>query len=489
MFVRSTSVLLSLIFSLGFIFSFVGCGGQKELVKASESTPAEVELASWVQPHEAVVEKIFNQTMASNGAMKKLEELCDDIGHRISGSPELDQAIEWAVAALKADGHENVAKEPVMVPKWVRGEESLVLLSPRETKLPVLGLGMSVGTAPEGVEGEVAVVRSEDELKALGPAAAGKIILFDNAMPDYHHEHGSGYGKTVRFRVHGARMASEVGAVAILVRSVTANSLRTLHTGMMKYGDAKKKIPAAAVTTEDASMIARMVKRGKKVVVRLKMGARDEGMVPSANVVAELKGRTNPEEVVVIGGHLDSWDVGQGAHDDAAGCVMAMEALTILRSMNLVPKRTIRVVLWTNEENGLQGGKTYAKDHRDELDKHFGAIEADSGGFAPDAFGLSMADMGREARAAQQLEALLPLFAKLAPMRVKRGFAGADISPMKESGVPLLGLRTEGSRYFDYHHTPADTFDKVDPEDFSRSVAAMAAIAYILGEMPGKLGD
>jgi len=470
------------------LFQAVGCGGPQNALKASAEVPDPV-LASWVQPYASSVEKIFSKTMESNDAMAKLEELCDDIGHRLSGSPQLDQAIDWAVDALKADGHENVAKEPVMVPKWVRGEESLELLSPRKAPLPVLGLGWSVGTGPEGVEGEVVVVRNEEELEALGEGAKGKIVLFDNAMPDYHPEHGASYGKTVRFRVHGARLASKLGAVAVLVRSVTANSLRTLHTGTMRYGDAEKKIPAAAVTTEDASLMARLLKRKKKVVVRLKMGARDEGMVPSANVVAELKGRTNPEEVVVIGGHLDSWDVGQGAHDDGAGCVMAMEALSMLRRLDMAPRRTVRVVLWTNEENGLEGGKTYAKTHKDELPQHFAAIEADSGGFAPASFGLSMKGTEREARGAAQLEDLLPLFQKLAPMNVKTGFAGADISPMKDAGVPLLGLRTEGSIYFDYHHTPADTFDKVDPEDFSRSVAAMAALAYVLGEMPGKLGE
>ena len=384
------------------------------------------------------VQKIIDATLAKNDAWRKLEELCDDIGHRLSGSDALGRAVDWAVATLKADGQENVHPEPVMVPRWVRGAESLALVEPRELPLPMLGLGGSVPTPPGGLLGEVVVARDEAELDALGDRARGKIVLFNNPMDPA--QNGADYGKTVRFRGGGARLASAKGAVAFLVRSVTAASHRTPHTGMMSYKDAPAKIPGAAVTGEDADLMVRTIARGKRVVVRLTMGARDEGLAPSANVVAELRGREHPEEVVVIGGHLDSWDVGQGAHDDGGGVVVAMEAIRVLRQLGLRPRRTIRVVLWVNEENGLAGGEQYARDHAAELNNHVAAIEMDS---------------------------------------------GADLSPMPS--VTGLGLNVDGAHYFDVHHSAADTLDKVDPRELSRCVAAMASLAWILAEMPGRL--
>jgi carboxypeptidase Q len=356
-------------------------------------------------------------------------------------------------------------------------------------KLPMLGLGGSVATPRKGITAEVVIVSNEEELEALGEGARGKIVLFNNPMPPYHPVEGSGYGETVRFRLHGARLASEHGAVGVLVRSVTANSQRTPHTGVMIYGKARRKIPAAAVTIEDAEMIARLIRRGERVKVRLFMEAHREGKVPSANVVAELRGSTLPDEIVVISGHLDSWDVGQGAHDDATGCIMAIESLRLLREAGLRPRRTIRVVLWTNEENGLAGGKSYAKEHADELAQHVAAIESDSGGFDPRGFNLELEDSARHGRAMLQLQELLNLLELEESLKVKSGHSGSDIRPMKAAGVPLLGLKVEGSRYFDYHHTHADTVDKVDPGELNRCVALMAFTAYVLADMPGRLGE
>lgn len=432
--------------------------------------------------------RIIDATLAGNDSWSKLEELCDDFGHRISGSVALEKAIVWAVDRLKKDGQENVHTERVMVTKWVRGAESLDMIEPRRKPIAMLGLGGSVGTPAKGITAPVVVVRDEDELEALGAGAEGKIVLFNNPMPPYDPEKGAGYGRTVRFRGKGPRLAAQKGAVACLVRSVTAHSLWSPHTGATRYGDAKVKIPAAAISTEDAAMFSRLTARGKRVVVTLRMEARTEGKVPSANVIAELRGSSMPDEIVVVGGHFDSWDVGQGAHDDGGGCVAAMEAINVLRRLGMIPRRTIRVVLFTNEENGLAGGRQYAADHADELPNHVAAIESDSGVFRPLGFGVSHGDKDKQAVAVRQLEDILSLLEPVGATQARSGGGGADISPMGPAGVPLLGLRVEGSKYFDYHHTHADTLDKVDPAEFSQCVATLAVVCYVLADMPGRLG-
>ncbi len=445
--------------------------------------------ASIAGRYRVAADRIVRATLADNDAYDKLEHLCLQIGHRLSGSPQLEQAIDWAVTALINDGQENVHRERVMVPHWVRGRESATMIKPRIEPLHILGLGGSVATSAEGITAPVVVVADEEELDALGPGAKGKIILFNNPMPKYDPTQGAGYGSTVRFRSRGARLASEKGAVGCLVRSVTAQSLRSPHTGAMQYGDAQVKIPAAAVSTEDAEMIARLQRRGVAVVVNLKMEAKTLADAPSANVIGELRGSTRPDEIIVIGGHIDSWDVGQGAHDDGGGCVIAMEAINVLRKLKMIPKRTIRVVLWTNEENGLRGGKAYASEHAAEMDKHIAAIEADSGIFEPKGYSVVCADKQREEIAAGQMRDILSLFSgSIGRMTVPTGWAGADISPMKKSGVVLMGHRVEGSKYFNYHHTHADTIDKVDPQELSQNVAVLATVAYILADMPERVG-
>ena len=439
--------------------------------------------------YQATADRIAEAALKNNDAYNKLEELCVGIGHRLSGSANLEKAIRWAIDTLKKDGQENVRGEKVMVPHWVRGKESATMVEPRVEPLSMLGLGGSVGTPPEGITAPVVVVADEDELKALGDKVAGKIVLFNKAMPPYDPEHGSGYGTTVKYRTHGARLASMQGAVAALVRSVTAKSLRTPHTGAMRYGDAERKIPTAAISVEDAETLARMQKRGIAAKVTLKMEAKTLPDAESANVIAELRGRDKPEEVVVISGHFDSWDLGHGAHDDGGGCIIAMEAINVLRKLNLIPRRTIRVVLWTNEENGLRGGRAYAKAHADELDRHVAAIESDSGVFAPRGYSLDCEDEDREAIAAEQMQEILSLLSpSLGELKATVGGSGADVSPMKPSGVLLMGHHVEGATYFDYHHTHADTIDKVDPQELSQNVAMLTTVAYILADMPERIG-
>lgn len=436
-----------------------------------------------------VSKRILESTIEDNDGYKKMQELCDGIGHRLSGSPQLTQAIHWAADSMREDGQENVRIEPVMVPHWVRGSESLVMTQPRPATIAMLGLGRSVGTPKEGITAEVVVVSDEAELGALGDGASGKIVLFNNPMPSYDPDTGAGYGQTVRFRSNGARLAAAQGAVACLVRSVTAHSLRSPHTGAMNYGDAEVKVPAAAISTEDAAMLARLQDRGVPIVVTLKMQAHTLEDAPSGNVIGELRGTTNPEEIIVIGGHIDSWDVGQGAHDDATGCVMAMEAINVLRNLNLKPRRTIRVVLWTNEENGLAGGKLYAADHKDELENHVAAIESDSGGFKPLGYSFECSDEEKLIAAEKQLRDMATLLDPVGAGRITVGSSGADLGPMRDAGIILMGHRVNGEKYFNYHHSHADTLDKVDPHEFSQNIAVMATMAYILADMPMRLGE
>jgi Zn-dependent M28 family amino/carboxypeptidase len=458
-----------------------------------DPTPAKPEGAPVIAPtiaerYAAKAERIIKATLAGNDSWNKMEELCDDIGHRISGSPELQRAVEWAAERLRRDGAANVRLERVMVPHWVRGRESLTMLEPREQPLVMIGLGMSVGTPQEGITAPVIVVVDEEDLEARAADVAGKIVLFNNAMPAYTPEGGSHYGQTVRFRGRGPRLAAEKGAVACLVRSVTAHSLQTPHTGATSYRDANVRIPAAAVTPECAEMIHRLQKRNIPVRLNLKMEAKTLPDAPSANVIGELVGREKPEEIVVIGGHIDSWDAGQGAHDDGTGCVIAMEAINVLRKLDLIPRRTIRVVLWTNEENGLQGARAYRAEHADELSRHVAAIESDGGGFRPTGFSLDCSAETREKTARDQLEAILGLCGAIGPLQAEIGGSGADVGPMKRDGVLLMGHLVDGAKYFDYHHSPADTLDKVDPTELSQNVAVMAVAAYVIADMEERLG-
>ncbi len=439
-------------------------------------------------PFAADLTRIVAAARADRGAFEKLSQLCDGIGNRLSGSQGLERAVAWAQAVLRADGLTNVHAEPVTVTHWLRGQESLELLTPRSAPLTMLGLGGSVATPPDGLVAEVVVVHDEQELKALADRVRGRIVLFDNPMPAYTPELGAHYGETVRFRGHGAALAGKLGAVAVLVRSVTARSLATPHTGNTRYDEAVPPIPAAAIATEDAALLSRLAASGETVTVRLKMQARTVGTAVSANVLAELPGRELPEQIVVIGGHLDSWDVGQGAHDDGAGCAMAMQAVALLKRLGIQPRRTIRVVLWTNEENGLAGAKAYAQVHAEELAQHVAALEADSGAFQPEALTVEIEDAEHQAKAALQLAQLVKLLPQMR-LTIRQNGSGADVAALKSANVPLVGLVMESSTYFDYHHTAADTLDKVDPALLAEGEALFAALAYVLAQWPGELGE
>ncbi|MBN4081148.1 M20/M25/M40 family metallo-hydrolase [Caldithrix abyssi] len=418
--------------------------------------------------------RLINAAMADSAGFERLANLCDTFGPRFSGTDNLEKAIDWILSEMKQDGLENVHGEEVMVPKWVRGSESAQMISPWIKELHMLGLGGSIGTTPNGITAEVMVVGSFDELKEKAREAKGKIVLFNVPFTDY--------GKTVQYRSRGAIAAAQVGAVASIIRSVGSFSMNTPHTGGMRYEDGVQKIPHAAITVEDAAMISRMVERGQKVSITLKMEGRFDEDVLSRNVVAEIKGSEFPEEVIVMGGHIDSWDVGQGAMDDAGGCVAAWQAVKLMQDLGLRPKRTVRVVLWTNEENGLRGGKAYHDAHMDNLKNHILAIESDGGVFKPSGFGFSGSD-----EAYDMLRDIGKLLAPIESGIITKGGGGADIGPLMRKGVPGMGLNVDESKYFWYHHTNADTWDKLDRDEFNRCVATMAVMAYVVADMDARL--
>jgi len=420
--------------------------------------------------------RIIGAALTSDRAYSRLAHLTDHIGNRISGSSSLERAIEWAVAEMKRDGLDNVRAEKVMVPHWLRGEESLEMLTPVSRKLQMLGLGNSVATPAEGVSAEAVVVRNFGELDRLGEQLRGKIVVYNVPFTDYE--------ETVRYRLQGASRAARYGAVAALVRSITPVSLQTPHTGAMQYDANQPKIPVAAITIEVAEFLQRMNDRGDRPTLRLRMEAKFLPDAESANVIAEVKGSEKPDEVVVIGGHFDSWDVGQGAHDDGGGCIVAWEAARLLKELGLRPRRTIRVVLYTNEENGLRGGNAYRDAHRAEIPKHVFAIESDSGVYRPEGFGLA-ATAPLQVRS--NLQEIARLLSGIGSDRIAADGGGADIGPITREGVVGASLDVEGSHYFDIHHTPADTLDKVNPRELALCVAAMAVMAYTVADLPEPL--
>lgn len=430
-----------------------------------------------------VAARIVEAALADSTAFRRTAYAADRFGHRLSGSASLEATIDWALETMRADGLENVRGQPVEVPVWVRGEESATLLLPTGGQdLPMLGLGGSVGTPPGGIEAEVLVVGSFEELAARAGEAEGRIVLFDVPFTTY--------GETVRYRTGGAVAAAEAGAVASLVRSVGPVSLSTPHTGTMRYADGVRRIPHAALTIEAAETLRRIAERGERPRVRLVMNAETRPDALSRNVVAEIVGRERPEEVVVLGGHIDSWDVGQGVHDDLAGCLVTWEAVRTLRRLGIRPRRTVRVVLWTNEENGLRGAAVYRDSLGPDVSDVQLALESDSGVFEPVGFGYTGAEGGLEMLRSRVEPLVLPLLAAdtgAGPAGMVAGGGGADIGPLMRDGVPGMNLRTDNGRYFWYHHTPADTVDKLDPGHVARAVAATAVLIYVAAEMPERL--
>jgi hypothetical protein len=426
--------------------------------------------------------RLIGAALTDDGGWKKLEYLCDRIGHRIDGSPALTKAIEWVAGEMRREGLSNVQTPLVKVPNWVRGQESARLVEPVDAPVAMLGLGGSVGTPPKGITADVIAVSTFDELDALGAEKVrGKIVLYNAPW--------QGYGKTVQYRTAGASHAAKLGAVASLVRSVTPLSLRDPHTGMMDYEDGVKQIPHAAISVEDSLRIARLLDAGNVVRLQLKMAAQTLPDADAANVIGEIPGREKPEEIVVLGGHIDSWDVGQGAQDDGCGLVACWQAVVLMKQLNLIPRRTVRIVGWVDEEHTGAGGKAYQAWAGDTVRNHVAAIEMDGGAERPVGYGLSIRGAKDDVanRALARAKAIGKLLDGIGAGEMTKGGGGADIAPLMALGVPGFGHRTVGQRYFEWHHSEADTLDKIDPKEFRLNVASLAVLAYVLADMDERI--
>lgn len=429
----------------------------------------------WLDPYREPATRLIQAATNDSFAWRRLAELTDTYGHRLSGSDNLEKAIAWAVDAMRRDGLENVRAEPVTVPRWVRGRETAEIVEPQKQTLAMLGLGGSVSTPPGGLEADVLVVGSFDELRSRAADVRGRIVLFNAPFTTY--------SDTVAYRTSGARAASQLGAAAALVRAVGPTGLRTPHTGSVQYGQGIVPIPAASLAAEDADRIARLLARGVRVRVRLTMDARSEPDVESANVVGELRGRERPEEIVLLGAHFDSWDVGTGASDDAVGCVVTWEAVRLLAKLGIRPRRTVRVVLWTNEENGLRGATAYAEKHAATARNHVFALESDSGVFEPARLGFSGSSAARSI-----VRDIGLLLTPLGLSDIGPGGGGADIGPIAQAAdAPTMAYQGDPTRYFVIHHTQADTVDRIASMDVSKAASAIAVLAYVIAEMPERL--
>ncbi len=439
----------------------------------------------------ATANRLISAALADTGGYQNLSYLTDRIGNRLSGSASLDKAVNWSVERMQAAGLSNVRKISVKVPHWIRGRESAELLQPVSRPLHMIGIGMSVGTPPGGITADAVVVSSFDELSRLGKSVRGKVVVFNAPYESY--------GKTVAYRAFGPSRAAALGAVAALVRSITPLAMQQPHTGALIYDGKQPKIPAAALSVEDALLLDRLQKSGSSLRVHLVMEAHLAPDAESADVVGDLPGNERSEEIVVMGGHLDSWDVGQGAQDDGSGIMASLEAVALIRKLGLHPRRTIRVVFWVNEENGSRGAEAYRAWIGDKVRKHVAAIEMDGGAERPIGFGYATfipvrgrpttppsrnSEMQSSFSICEQIGQLLkPIDATL----VRPAGGGEDILPLTRDGVASFSPLTVGTHYFDWHHTATDTLDKVDPQDFNRNIALLAVLSYVLADIPDRL--
>ncbi len=425
--------------------------------------------------YRATARKLIQAALADTEGYDRLEYLCYRIGNRLSGSASLEKAIAWSVEQMKAVGLSNVRVIPTKVPHWVRGAESGRILAPLDRPLHMLGLGMSVGTPPGGITAEAVAVSNFDDLAKLGrDKIQGKIVVYNYAF--------EGYGSARVYRQSGASRAAALGAVAALLRSATPLAMQAPHTGAMIYDEAQPKIPTAAISPEDALMIGRLCAEGVPVKIHLEMGAQMLPDADSGDVIGEIPGTEHPEEVVVIGGHIDSWDVGQGAQDDGASIMACLQAMSLIHKLGLQPRRTLRLAFWVNEENGGRGGEAYRAFVSDHLKDQVAALEMDGGAETPRGFGA-----GVDAKSMEMVRQIGALLDPIAAGEITGGGGGEDINPLIRDGVPGFSERASGAHYFDWHHSEADTLDKVNPDDFRKSVAALAVFSYALADMPERV--
>jgi carboxypeptidase Q len=433
---------------------------------------------AWLNPYRPITARIITEATSSSAAWMRLAEFTDMFPARLSGSTNLQRAIEWAADQMKRDGLENVRLEKVMVPHWVRGSESAEIVEPFQGQIAMAALGGSIGTGPNGVQAEAIVVKNYDDMKAQASKVNGKIVVY-NVVYRTDLDPLVAYRQGTEYRSAGASRAAKLGAVGALVRSVGPMAHRTPHTGDMRYADDAPHIPAAAISGEDADKLQRMQDRGTRTVIRMKMDAHALPDAESANVIAELRGRERPDEIVLVGGHIDSWDLASGAMDDGGGMIATWEAVRVLKKLNLVPRRTIRVVLFTNEENGTKGGQQYRDTHMDHLSKHVLVLESDNGMLPLKGWGFNGPDKAREV-----VSQIARLLGSLGGTTITDHVDGSDVRPIaREGNIPWISPEVDMRAYFVIHHTPADTIDKISPTDMARSVAAIASMAYVVADM------
>ena len=427
------------------------------------------------------IDKIYDEALSNGNSYEWLDYLSNQIGGRLSGSINYDRSVKWGKDELQTIDVDSVWLQPVMIPKWVRGapEYAHIESSPGNTiSVPIAALGGSISTPSIGISANVIEVKNFKELKMIGrDSIRGKIIFYNRPMDPTLINTFQAYGGSVNQRTQGAIEAAKLGAIGVIVRSMTTSLDDYPHTGSMYYDglSLNQRIPAAAISTNGAELLSSMLSLNSNIKFFFRQNSKNFPDVLSHNVIAQINGSEKPDEIIVIGGHLDSWDLGDGSHDDGAGIVQSMEVLRILKKLNYSPKRTIRVVLFANEENGLKGGTKYAEEAILNNEKHFFALESDAGGFTPRGFSFDTSD--KEFKTIKKFESL---FVKYGMNNFFIGGSGADIGPLKNGEVILAGLRPDTQRYFDYHHAASDTFDKINKRELELGAAAMTALVYLL---------
>ena len=425
------------------------------------------------------IKTLFNTVLTQGKSYEWLRDLTQNIGGRLSGSPEAQKAVEWGERLMKKVGLDSVWLQPVMVPHWVRGEKEIATYTTNGTQknVPICALGFSIATPLEGVLAEVIEVKSLAEAHALGDKMNGKIVFFNRPFDNTLINTFKAYGGCVDQRVQGAAICGKFGAKGVLVRSMTNAIDDFPHTGTMSYGDLDEKqfIPAAAISSKAATILSKDLLENPTLKFYFKQNCKNLPDAPSFNVVGELKGSKTPENIFVVGGHLDSWDLGEGAHDDGTGVVQSLEVAYLFKKNNIKPKNTIRIVFFMNEENGTRGAKKYAELAKLNKEKHIGGLESDAGGHTPRGFSIDANKANTTL-----LQSWKKLLSPYGLHDIDKGGSGADITPLKEDNVTLVGYRPDSQRYFDYHHTSRDTFDKVNKRELELGSASMASIVYLM---------
>lgn len=433
------------------------------------------------QNQQAQLKALYDTELSAGHTYDNLRYLCKEIGNRLSGSSGAAASVEWTKQLMESYGFDTVYLQPVMVPHWVRGDTDVVrVLNSKKygtVELTSLALGNTIGTGPKGLLGNVMEVKSIAELKKLGAQVKGKIVFFNGPMDPTKVDAFEAYSGAVSQRGSGAGEASQLGAIGTIVRSMNNRVDGYAHTGNQRYAPNAPAIPALAISTQDAERLSSMLADQSDLQLYLESHGEMKTEKLSYNVVGELRGTEKPEEIIAVGGHLDSWDVGEGAHDDGAGCMQAIEVLRLYKQLGWKPKRTLRAVMWMNEENGLRGGQEYARVAKEKGEKHIAAIESDSGGFLP----IGFSSTGTEAQRAK-LTSWAELLRPYQLWNLQKAGGGADIGPLRDQGTLLIGLLPDSQKYFIYHHTEADVFEAVDRRELELGAAAMAALVYLLDQ-------